>query len=72
VLRSLPGDVADEHLRQAGLSLADIDDDLRSLGLAALWIARKASGWILRGVGAVGDAAIERLGTMLGRRRSAA
>jgi uncharacterized membrane protein YkvA (DUF1232 family) len=72
VLRSLPAEVADQHLRQAGLSLADIDTDLRSLGLAALWIARKAGGWILRGVGTVGDTALERVGKLFGRRGRAA
>lgn len=68
VLRSLPEGVAAAHLNQAGLAMEDIDRDLRALGHAAWWVARKAGGLVLRGVGALGDTLVERLAGRLLRR----
>lgn len=43
LLRTLPPGVAEEHLSRAGLTLATMDEDLRTVRDGALWLARRGA-----------------------------
>jgi uncharacterized membrane protein YkvA (DUF1232 family) len=62
-LRSCPPEIAEEHLRRAGLTFATLDADLATIRATAIWVAQQAA----RGAGRLG------LGlARLGRRRAGA
>jgi uncharacterized membrane protein YkvA (DUF1232 family) len=56
LLRTLPPSVAQEHLGRTGLTLAAMDEDLRTVRDAALWLVRKGAAL----VGRLGRDAIDR------------
>jgi uncharacterized membrane protein YkvA (DUF1232 family) len=45
-LRMSPPEVAEEHLRRAGLSATDIDDDLQNARAVAVWLAVRGARWV--------------------------
>lgn len=50
VVRALPSDVTGDHLARAGLTQADLDRDLRSLGVTAIWLAYRGGRLVLGAV----------------------
>jgi len=64
-LAGLPPDVRDRHYAAAGLSATELDDDLRTIGRAAAWMARRAGRLAWRGAKATGRASVRATGRLL-------
>jgi hypothetical protein len=41
-LRGCPPEIADRHLAATGLTRQTLDDDLRTVGVSAMWLGKKA------------------------------
>ena len=64
-LAGLPPEVRDRHYAAAGLSATVLDDDLRTIGRTAAWIARRAGRLAWRGAKATGRASVRATGRLL-------
>jgi uncharacterized membrane protein YkvA (DUF1232 family) len=69
VLRGIPADVADEHLRAAGVALEEIEADSRRAAAATTILAGVALGTARKSVGWAGNAALRGVGSLLQRLR---
>lgn len=63
-IRACPPEVAAEHLRRAGVTEADFDNDLRAVRDTAIWLARKG----IRATGRIAARGGRRLKSLLGHR----
>lgn len=63
-LKSCPPEVADEHLKRAGLTMDDFDTDLKAVKDTAMWLAQKG----LRATGRMAAKGGRRLRQLFGNR----
>jgi uncharacterized membrane protein YkvA (DUF1232 family) len=67
LLRTLPPSVAQEHLGRTGLTLAVMDEDLRTVRDAVLWLARRGAALVGRVARDAMEGAILRIREGLGQ-----